>query len=373
MPPRLTENTSRAPIGVPAASGLADHHNQEPGERLFWADLIRACAIVDVLIIHCCVPFYANFSNIRPFDWWVCNLLDSFARAGVGLFVMLSGAFLLERNEPLSTFFKKRFSKVVIPFLAWQVVYAVWLPLVTGRKVNFFTLVPAIFIKPSYIHLWFPFMLIGLYLATPILSIYVQKAQKSNLEYFLLNWFAIASLAPIFETAFHWTPNLEPVIAIGYSGYFILGYYLRKHWETDAHPRLVLIAAISSALLTAFVTHFLSLRRGGLDESAYVYLSPNVVVLTVCVFLLLKRWASQLSFLRTPLVGRAVTLMSRTSFGVYLVHIIVLVSVSQVLQHSHLLDFAALGVPLLTICTLAISVVVVRILQEIPILRAFVP
>jgi surface polysaccharide O-acyltransferase-like enzyme len=373
MPPPLTETTSPVVTGLSSPSQSNGARFGASGERLFWADVLRAYAIAAVVIIHCCASFTFNFSSLRPADWWVCNILDSFSRAGVGLFVLLSGMFLLDRHESIAVFFQKRFTKVVIPFLFWQTFYAVWLALRTSHHVELSDVWPAILSKPTSFHLWYPFMLLGLYLATPILRIYVKNANKGNLQFFLVSWFIFACCAPVFERLFHWTVNIQPVIAIGYSGYFVLGYYLRKHVQNMPSPALIITGVIGAGAITAAVTNHLSAARGALDESAYDYLSPNVVILCICSFFALKRLASaDWGNFNSAFVQRMVSMTSQASYGIYLIHILILVTLAELVpaaMHGH----AAINMPLLAIATLIASLAIVRVLQSIPILRALVP
>jgi surface polysaccharide O-acyltransferase-like enzyme len=100
---------------------------------------------------------------------------------------MVSGYLLLRKEEPYGDFFRKRALKVFVPFLVWSVIYLLW-------KGEGFNQPFSIKIVVSYIlkivrgprenHLWFFYALIGLYLFTPILRVFVAKASLCNLYYF---------------------------------------------------------------------------------------------------------------------------------------------------------------------------------------------
>jgi surface polysaccharide O-acyltransferase-like enzyme len=85
---------------------------------------VRAVALLWVVTIHvAAVPVVQLFSTARPWWWWA-NLYNSASRAAVPLFIMVSGALLL--NGPwrgLKCFASRRIAKVVVPLIAWTFLY----------------------------------------------------------------------------------------------------------------------------------------------------------------------------------------------------------------------------------------------------------
>ena len=80
-------------------------------------DLIRTVAIVLVIFLFSFMHPLRGNPNLDIMSpngvqlWWTSNIYDSISRSAVPLFVMLSGALLLQPtkvNEPLGVFFKKR-------------------------------------------------------------------------------------------------------------------------------------------------------------------------------------------------------------------------------------------------------------------------
>lgn len=89
----------------------------------FRFDLIRAVAILMVIAIHSSALFCQVAINETGFG--VNKILYSVLQIifiAVPVFVMLSGALLLGKDEPLGVFFKKRLTRVMIPFLVWSVI-----------------------------------------------------------------------------------------------------------------------------------------------------------------------------------------------------------------------------------------------------------
>jgi surface polysaccharide O-acyltransferase-like enzyme len=112
---------------------------------------------------------------------------------------MVSGYLLLRKEEPYGDFFRKRALKVLIPFFVWSVIYMLWKR--EGFDLPFsMKLVASYLLKivrgPRENHLWFFYALIGLYLFTPILRVFVARASLRDLIYFCGLWFMVV---PVFS------------------------------------------------------------------------------------------------------------------------------------------------------------------------------
>lgn len=358
----------------PKEQGLAPASAIPSEARLLWPDVMRVYAILAVIVIHSCVPFYYQYRLLTHFNWLVCDFCNAVSRYCIPFFVMISGMFLLAKNETLAVFFAKRAKKVFIPFLFWQIFYFIWEGYQIRHNLNLSELYPAIFVGASSYHLWYLFMLTGLYLATPILRVFVQNASETQIRYFLASWFCFAVLLPIWER-FGQVPikdKVEAVVALGYSGYFVLGYYLRNK-QLGALGAKIAIALIPIAVgFSVIATNKLAAKRLSVDEFFMQYLSPNIIIYSVCLYLLIKRIDYSKLYAKIPALQKLIGICSATSFGVYLVHVCVLANVYRACNIS-IRDPVLIAVPVLVVLTYAISLVVVKLLQAIPGVRAVVP
>ena len=97
-------------------------------------DLLRVLACYMVLQVHAGEFYYIADGGLVAAGGepvWAC-WLNSLCRTAVPLFVMLSGFFLLPVRERTRDFFARRFVRVVVPFLVWCVLYAIY-QFLTGR------------------------------------------------------------------------------------------------------------------------------------------------------------------------------------------------------------------------------------------------
>ena len=99
---------------------------QSNRQNIEWLDSLRVIATIGVIMIHEATPVVKMSYGGNMGNWWTGNIFDSAVRFAVPLFLMLSGATMLGREYDLKTFYKKRFVRVLLPFLFWMLVYWVY-------------------------------------------------------------------------------------------------------------------------------------------------------------------------------------------------------------------------------------------------------
>ncbi|WP_231560984.1 acyltransferase [Sphingobacterium sp. T2] len=152
----------------------------------------RAVATVFVILIHASTGFLNRF-HAEGFDWNFANWINAATRCSVPLFVMISGALLLSKEEETFSFYKKRLPKLCWPFVFWTVIYMIYY---FYRYTHFSTLssqkIIAIIqdkiLHGANAHLWFMYMIIGMYLAIPFVKKIVRQASLREIELFLVLW-----------------------------------------------------------------------------------------------------------------------------------------------------------------------------------------
>ncbi|MDQ6971139.1 MAG: acyltransferase family protein, partial [Mariprofundaceae bacterium] len=83
---------------------------------MIWLDNSRVLAVFAVILVHVSDGFVSHYPMGSEY-WWIGNIYDSAVRWCVPVFVMISGALLLDpaKHENLNTFYRKRFSRICIP------------------------------------------------------------------------------------------------------------------------------------------------------------------------------------------------------------------------------------------------------------------
>ena len=325
-----------------AATPAAHHETrQQPLHALAWADRLRNIATLLVIIIHASGSVAEGNRQYDTLFWWSGNIWDSLARPAVPLFVMLSGFLLLGKDYELGYFLKRRFSRVVVPALFWMLVYSVYNHLVKGTPATVADAIRGIVERPVHYHLWFIYLIIGLYMVYPILRPWVRSASERDYWYFFGACIIGTWVYKILWVFFGISIGIYFELFTNNCGYFVLGYYLGNK-VAGGHPAaatgiapwkisekqirlLAVLLILAGAGITAVGTWWASKAYGGVFHPYfYDYLTPNCAMAAAGWFLLAK-WSMN----KAPLLDIE-SALAAASFGMYFVHVLVMDWWSQV-------------------------------------------
>lgn len=299
--------------------------------RVFSMDLLRVVACFFVIHQHCAEIFYGATGHVEVGDdTFFIGFNTSLGRICVPLFAMISGYFMLPMKDDVTTFFKKRVSRIVWPFIAWNFVYAVFFVFYGGDTPldavkNFF----GIFLQfgANWSHMWYIYMILGLYLLTPIISPWLERASKKQLQVYGIIWLLTTLLpylhryvAPELWGECFWNVSPTFYYFTGFVGYFVLGYYIRRFGSISGWlaALCVLVGWIPSVY---FFTSDMYLYKeyDGL-ELGWNFCTINVVLMTFGVFTLFTK----IKWQGGGWLGRLLSDVAAKSYGMYLSHMIVL-------------------------------------------------
>jgi surface polysaccharide O-acyltransferase-like enzyme len=294
---------------------------------MIWLDNSRIVAILAVVFLHV-VGGVIFGNNVGTTDWWFGNLYDSIFRWCVPAFVMISGALLLDplKKEGLSTFYQKRLSRLLVPLSFWSAFFLLWeflKGIVRGNKVSSSELLEKLLSGEPYYHMWFLYMILGLYVFVPFLRKLVEHLTIQELKLLVLFMFVVAGTNSIFRAIYSEDGhNLFINRFLAYLPYFITGYIIR---HTKNQPsKLSLFAVFSLSFLATFLgCYFFSIKISP-NVGLYFrdYLSITVIPMSISVMYLLKTWES-------PIISESITKkLALLTFGVYLIHPIILEAIN---------------------------------------------
>lgn len=382
-------------------------------QREVWIDWMRVAACFMVMVVHATEPFYLGGEGtliLTKSDAIWASFFDSFVRACVPLFVIASSYLQFPLHYSAGEFLRRRAARILIPFAVWTLVYAfLWGEPVTNLK--------SLLLNFNYAagHLWFVYMLIGIYLIMPLLSPWAEKVSKKELLVYLGICFATYLIPFIREAVSTETPIIYGPTGIpnpakyplwgeaswnsygmfyyvsGFIGYLLLGLYFRRFVGQLSWKKTLAVALPAWGLGFAFAFGDF-LRRafeycGGVFplegktgvaailETSWVNDSIGVALMAIGWVLIFRKITATGCFYDKILLP-----VSKASYGMYLSHMIVLASVSGWLRNS--LGLGAEGVlgiwttPVQIIGTATISFVTVAVanvlIQKIPKVGKFI-
>lgn len=346
-------------------------------DRVLSVDLIRAVAIVLVLFLHASTESY-NVELMSPQSveiWWASNIYDSIARVCIPLFVMLAGALLLQpskTDEPLRVFYRKRWDRLGLPVIFWSIIYFAWATLVDGQPLTLQSIIQGVLTGPYY-QFWFLYLLVGLYLLTPILRVALKYASRHILKYTLVVWFVGTAVMPLLTMFGSYYLNANVFVFTGWLGYYILGAYLTK----VEIKRQLLYAGLIGGLLWTIAGSYMIIAVLGERFSQFFYdgFSVNMIVASASLFLLMLQVSPQRLQAKYPKVNRILRIISANTLPIFFFHVIVLESLQQgflgfTLSITSINPFIA--IPLSTALTLLICLAVIVPLKRIPYVKRLI-
>lgn len=209
--------------------------------QIQYLNILRILAIIFVIIVHVINPYITNDYYIGTKAWLLCDILDGFARTGVPLFFMISGFLLFSSEKTLDflLFYKKRLSKIVLPFLLWDMVYYVYTAILSKSKLDIIAFFKQLLNNGSFYHLWFVYSLLGIYLLLPFLKRITDHCSKRQQIWFLLLIAFTGTIRPFINRVTGLNVYLFAPLVESYIAYFVLGYILGKY-ELPKKARLII-------------------------------------------------------------------------------------------------------------------------------------
>ncbi|MCC7146685.1 MAG: acyltransferase family protein [Phycisphaeraceae bacterium] len=290
-----------------------------------WINNARIATIFAVVFLHTAATG-VNKTPPGTVPWWVMNVGDSMVRWCVPVFVMISGALLLDPNkqESLTLFYRKRLARILIPTLFWSMFYLLWLVFksnLPGRDpVTLTDLLWRAVSGNSYYHLWFLYMLSGLYLFTPFFRKIV--AQSSLTELCILTGVSMltAATAIAFQHGKSTDPGMFASWFLFFIPYFIFGHIITRITRPPPTWLLWTLFTASSAA-TAIGFYYESIHglwaSGDLFSGSdyfYSYHSVTVIPMSASVVCLLQKW-------RRPIVSsQTAQRIALLTLGIYVIH-----------------------------------------------------
>ncbi len=327
-------------------------------KRIHYLDDLRVLATLAVVLLHVSARYWGVEEVSSP-SWLIATFYDGIVRWCVPVFVMISGALLLDPNRSVKQGW--RIKRVLIPLVIWSGIYA----LVDYARGVAWENALKTFLTGHY-HLWYIYMLIGLYLILPLLRKITEDERHET--YFLVLVFLFNFLIPqcteILKIAMPGPGSLMEVITgkmniqfvLGYSGYFVLGHWLHYRVLRKEQCLVLCLAGTIGIVLTVILTFTTSILTAQPEKLFFSYFTCNVLLTAIAVFVLFR--SNNHSSRADVLIKK----MSDHSFGVFLIHPLVLETLGGMLPEMSL----AIRIPVTALLVFAVSLLITALLRSVP-------
>lgn len=351
---------------------MTENLDQPVSPRIAHFDALRGLAALAVVVIHAAAMVFLN-PGVTVRDWWIADLYHAAAVWAVPVFVMLSGALLLEPAKPQTAggFLKRRAARLLAPLVFWSVFYLA-LRVHRGDFGWAEGLINCLFGIP-YVHLWYLYMIAGLYFLTPPLRSFLASASPREIKYALGLAFAGAVFYSMLNISLQLGRPLALISAVPFIGYYLAGHEL-KGMRPGKRPALLLAGAVvCSVIATAIGTGWI--HRAWTQFPGWKILcdphSPTVIATSVAIFILASRLADLQGMLGN--ISRALgRFIAPYSLGVYIIHPLFLMALDKKFGLNGLTFGAALGVPLCAALAFLLSLLAAFLIAQLPYARVII-
>ena len=326
---------------------------------------LRIIATVAVVLMHVTSKeFFVPATD--SLQWQILNVFNGMTHWAVPVFVMISGTLFLdpEREVPIQRLFGRNILKLVVALVFWSAAYAVTY---SGIYLHESPRDILEYFLQGHVHLWYLPMLIGLYLLVPLLR--KITASLPAAEYFLILTAVFSILVPelgrweILPKLRGQFSRMDMHFCLGYSGYFVAGYVLRK---TGIKKRVRIGLYVVAGLATAAaIIHagMKSAQLGRVANDMYGAFSTGTVLQSFAVFT-----AFQYGCDHRP-CSAFTKKLSEATFGIYLIHELWIDFLRRFCGLSAISFQPALAVPLTTVLVLAGAAVSALLLRKVEFFR----
>ncbi len=289
-------------------------------------ELVRIIAVVCIIVNHTCHFEYSG-TSIPGFigeAWFI------FSRIGVPLFLMVSGALLIPKNEDLKSVFRRvvrilvvliifGFGYYILDIISFNNFHSIkesiitisadtWKQLLLGLIGDYFSGTP----------LWYLYMYMGLLLCLPFFSLMFRNIDRKLCIYYLIVSLAIPAISPLIEEnilGFKFNTFFGLPLFCNIGGCVLLGHFIYNVMPETLGNKTIDIC-FAGLLLVLFVSTLIATFLQGGEEIVTQGYFVNLTLMAALLFTVICK--GRLKDRLQLHAGRIVVYMGRNTFGIFL-------------------------------------------------------
>lgn len=334
-----------------------------------YISILNVLACIGVVILH---TFETGYTSDANFVFEV--LIRAIAYCAVPVFFMITGATLIDYREryDTKTFFKKRLLKVIIPLIIWSIIYFI-INFFKGKfsinDLSFKFVFEYFFLVKTNPIFWFFVVIIGIYLAIPVISLIPQETRRKAFLYIIIITFVFNQFLPdlLYHLNLNYNYDLKfPLTYSGWISFIFIGYYIDKYEIVKKHRVIIYVLGIIGFLTMVVPTIFISYHKNESCSWFDEYYDAPCVLYSASVFLFFKSKINNNQIVTK--IMPFFNFVAPTTLGIYVLHI----AIRDFLRYFYTYSYFGMNL-VLTLSILTICFIVVKIVQKIPGLRHILP
>lgn len=287
-----------------------------------YISILNVLACIGVVILH---TFETGYTSDANFVFEV--LIRAILYCAVPVFFMITGATLIDYREryDTKTFFKKRLLKVIIPLIIWSIIYFI-INFFKGKfsinDLSFKFVFEYFFLVKTNPIFWFFVVIIGIYLAIPVISLIPQETRRKAFLYIIIITFVFNQFLPdlLYHLNLNYNYDLKfPLTYSGWISFIFIGYYIDKYEIVKKHRVIIYVLGIIGFLTMVVPTIFISYHKNESCSWFDEYYDAPCVLYSASVFLFFKSKINNNQIVTK--IMPFFNFVAPTTLGIYVLHI----------------------------------------------------
>lgn len=321
-----------------------------------YISILNVLACIGVVILH---TFETGYTSDANFVFEV--LIRAIAYCAVPLFFMITGATLIDYREryDTKTFFKKRLLKVIIPLIIWSIIYFI-INFFKGKfsinDLSFKFVFEYFFLVKTKPIFWFFVVIIGIYLAIPVISLIPQESRRKAFLYIIIITFVFNQFLPdlLYHLNLNYNYDLKfPLTYSGWISFIFIGYYIDKYEIVKKHRVIIYVLGIIGFLTMVVPTIFISYHKNESCSWFDEYYDAPCVLYSASVFLFFKSKINNNQIVTK--IMPFFNFVAPTTLGIYVLHIAIRDFLRYFYTYSYFGMNLVLTLSILTICFIVVK------------------
>lgn len=297
--------------------------------RLIYLDYLRVFATILVIAVHADHITISPSNYLGGISWWLATSLNTLGRVAVPIFIMISGALIYRSNKvnSFSSILARSWRRIILPGICWITLYFLWQNKWHGDGLQLSYIFSQLY-HSSFGYLHYLFIILGLYLATPLLQ-QIPPNKRAPIAWSSMAFMIIFEYIRYTGTIWAWTGD-TPWLWISYIPYYLLGSVLLDLKLSKIQKYLLALFLITSILGAIISTYYANLST--ISGNPVWWMGQGVSYfwghfsVTDCIVALGFYYFTMkiLAHGVKPWFDKKVISMASATYGIYLSHVIVM-------------------------------------------------
>lgn len=286
-------------------------------EKKIYIELLRVIAIILVIFNHT-DGYYSYFSvTTNLFTYLFSLIMSVICKINVPIFVMITGALLLEHEECLLKLFQKRVLRIVLITTIFSFLYYVIAVIRNGKEIfSVWTFLKGLLTGTIQESFWYLYVYMGIILLLPVLRKAAINMDDQEFKYLVIVQNILNVGIPFFTfiTGLHvssWINLLNIYVFYIFTGYYFDKRVKREKLEKNIKKIIIsFFICVVIACMIVIASHF---RNGNYEQQYLTMLTP---LLAQGIFLIIRWICGKHNFIKK--IGKIIIFLGGCTFGIYL-------------------------------------------------------